>query len=266
MGSLVRADRRGDSVTMIHYHGTPCGGTRAEAAAFLAGRHALVPWVRDEDIGPAAEVCQSFMLDNGAYTAWKQGNPITDWGGYYEWCKEWSRHPGFDFAVIPDVIDGSEADNDALVKAWDKRMWHPVFVAGAPVWHMHESMERLERLVRHHRRVCLGSSGQWATPGTEGWWSRMCEAMKVACDEHGRPRAKLHGLRMLDPAIFHRLPLASADSTNAVRNSSSVKRFGMYCPPSSGARSSIIADRIEAHQSAALWLPREEQQLLVLTN
>lgn len=66
---------------MIHYHGTPAGGTRDDAARFLRGRHALVPWVRDEDIGTVAEVCQSFMLDNGAFSAWKSGEPITDWGG-----------------------------------------------------------------------------------------------------------------------------------------------------------------------------------------
>lgn len=28
---------------MIHYHGTPVGGTRQDGARFLAGRHALVP-------------------------------------------------------------------------------------------------------------------------------------------------------------------------------------------------------------------------------
>lgn len=242
---------------MTHYHGTPCGGTRSEVARFLAGRHALVPWVRSEDIGTAAEVCQSFCLDNGAFTAWKSGKPIEDWSGYYDWVKLWYRHPGFDFAIIPDVIDGSEVDNENLIAEWQKSSFqkgHPKLVAaGVPVWHLHESLERLDRLVRLWPRVALGSSGQWATPGTDGWWRRMAEAMSVACDGEGRPRVKLHGLRMLDPAVFHRLPLASADSTNAVRNGNLVKRFGMYCPPANGARQGIIADRIEAHNSAAIW-------------
>jgi hypothetical protein len=241
---------------VIHYHGTPAGGTREEAARFLSGRHALIPWQRSEDLGAAADVCQSFCFDNSAFTAWKSGEPITDWSGYYEWCEQWHRHPGFDFAFIPDVIDGSEDDNDALLTDW------PFEGFGVPVWHMHESLERLERLVVSWPSVGLGSSGQWVTPGTTGWWRRMAEAMAVACDEDGRPRAKLRGLRMLDPAIFHRLPLASADSTNAVRNGSSVRRFGMYCPPSSGARQSVIADRIEAHQSAALWVPMNQQPVL----
>lgn len=251
---------------MIHYHGTPAGGTRAEAAAFLMGRHALVPWLRDEDIGTVAEVCESFCLDCSAYTAWKAGNPIADWQPYMEWACEWSHHPGFDFAIIQDVIDGTELENDILIEEWLKfRGWITrgrAFKAGVPVWHLHESLDRLKSLVITWPRVAFGSSGQWASIGTERWWRRIEEAMKVACDEQGRPLCKLHGLRMLDPAVFHRLPLASADSTNAVRNGSSVKRFGMYCPPSSGARQAVIASRIEAHQSAAIWIPLQAQPTL----
>lgn len=87
--------------------------------------------------------------------------------------------------------------------------------------------------------------------------------MAVVCDANGRLRAKLHGLRMLDPAIFTRLPLSSADSTNAVRNSSSYRRFGGYCPPSTSTRMAIIAERIERHQSAAAWMPIETQAELL---
>lgn len=249
---------------MIHYHGTPGSGTRKEVSDFLAGRHALVPWINDGDLGIVAEVCQSFAFDNGAFSAWKSGQPIDDWGGYFQWVLLWWHHPGFDFAIVPDVIDGTEDDNNELLARWYKNV--PPCVPCAPVWHLHESLERLDWLVKTHNamRVCLGSSGKWATPGTLSWWTRMGEAMNVACDAEGRPRCKLHGLRMLDPAIFHRLPLASADSTNAVRNGCNVKRFGMYCPPNNGARQAIIASRIEAHQSAALWLPKEEQAILAL--
>ena len=244
---------------MIPYHGTPCGATREDVARFLAGRHALISFARPEDIGTAAEVAQSFCLDNGAFSAWKAGNPVADWSGYYSWVDLWRRHPGCDWAIIPDVIDGTEADNDALVDEW------PFDVFGVPVWHLHESTERLWRLCCAYPRVALGSSGEWPDPGTGRWWERMNEAMQVACDDDGRPLAKLHGLRMLDPAIFHRLPLASADSTNAVRNSSGFRRFGQYIPPNASTRMSIIAERIEAHQSAAVWVPMQEQRLLVFS-
>jgi hypothetical protein len=240
---------------VIHYHGTPCGATREDVARFLSGRHAFVPWLRCEDIGTAAEVCQSFAVDCSAYTAWKSGEPITDWSGYYAWVEEWRQHPAFDWAIIPDVIDGDEAANDALLAEW------PWDCDGVPVWHLHESLDRLDRLCSAYPRIALGSSGQWATPGAAGWWNRMAEALDVACDEHGRPRCRLHGLRMLDPAVFCSLPLASADSTNAVRNSSSFSRFGMYVPPNASTRMGIIAERIEKHQSPALW-QRSGQRLI----
>ena len=88
----------------------------------------------------------------------------------------------------------------------------------------------------------------------------MSEAMNAICDGHGRPAARLHGLRMLDPAIFTKLPLASADSTNAAVNSGSLDRFGMYLPPTAAQRSAVIAERIESHNSAPRWVSVPIQQ------
>lgn len=243
---------------MIHYHGTPCGGKREEVARFLTGRHALVPWPRPEDIATVAEVCQSFCLDNGAFSIWRQGGSA-DWKRYYDWVAEWYRHPAFDFALIPDVIAGTEEENDLLIEDW------PHGSAGVPVWHMHESIDRLKRLLKQWRITALGSSGKWPNPGTKSWWSRMDEVMDAVCDEHGRPEGKLHGLRMLDPAIFTKLPLSSADSTNAVQNSSAKNRFGMYAAPNSGTRMHVIAERIEIHQSAAIWLRSKQLDLFDLS-
>lgn len=220
--------------------------------------------MRPEDIGTAAEVCQSFCLDNGAFTAWKSGTPITDWSEYFRWAAEWLQHPGCDFAIIPDVIDGSEDDNNALLAKWHQKVGKRLQFRGAPVWHLHESTARLRWLCEKYDRVCLGSSGKWPTPNASPdspWARRMSEAMEVCCNESGIPLTKLHGLRMLDPAIFCQYPLASADSTNAVRNSSSYTRFGMYVPPNASTRMSIIAERIEKHQSLAVWV-RDKQAVL----
>lgn len=232
---------------MIHYHGTPIGGTRMDVSRFLKGRHALVPFPRQDDIGAAAEFCQSFVLDNGAFSVWKRGE-VLDVEGYTRWCDTWRRHPGFDWALIPDTIEGSEEDNDALLRDW------PFGDAGVPVWHMHESLERLDRLCSKFRTVALGSSGQWPTPGAVAWWQRMSEAMQVACDAEGRPRAKLHGLRMLDPAVFRQLPLSSADSTNAGMNCGSESRWGTYKPPTAAQRADDIAECIEVFNSAPVWI------------
>lgn len=240
---------------MIHYHGTPVGGSRQDAARFLAGRHALVPFSYPEDIGIVAEVCQSFCLDNGAFTVWKQGGQL-DVPGYIEWVRQWYRHPGFDFALIPDVIDGTEDENDTLVRSWPKAL------PGAPVWHMHETLARLQWLARTYRVVALGSSGQYASVGTSKWWERMNEAMRSICDDQGKPMCKLHGLRMLDPQVFQHLPLSSADSTNAAVNSGSLSRFGMYLPPTASQRAAVIAERIESHNSAPVFQPQPVQDLL----
>jgi hypothetical protein len=81
----------------------------------------------------------------------------------------------------------------------------------------------------------------------------MDDAMRVACDSEGRPKAKLHGLRMLDPDIFTKLPLSSADSTNAAVNSGSLSRYGSYVPATAAQRCAVIADRIERHTSAHVY-------------
>jgi len=231
---------------MIHYHGTPIGGSRQDAARFLIGRHALVPFSYTSDAAIVADVCQSFCFDNGAFTAWKQGSEL-DVAGYAVWCEKWHKHPGFDFALIPDKIDGDEADNDALLRDWSL----PGF--GVPVWHLHESIERLVVLCQSFRTVALGSSGRWSSPGSASWWGRMTEALNAICDDQGRPMARLHGLRMLDPAIFTKLPLSSADSTNAAVNSGSLDRFGMYLPPTAAQRAAVIAERIESQNSTPFW-------------
>jgi hypothetical protein len=36
-------------------------------------------------------------------------------------------------------------------------------IPGAPVWHLHESLDRLRRLCDYTNRVCFGSSGAYAT-------------------------------------------------------------------------------------------------------
>jgi hypothetical protein len=233
---------------MIAYHGTPCGGQREQVQKFLAGRHALIPFLRPEDIATAADVCQSFCIDNSAYTAWKQDVKI-DWDDYYRFCETWCKHPAFDWAIIPDLIDESESMNDCLIDCWPFELRS----IGVPVWHMNESLERFQRLCSDWLRVAIGSSGEYAKVGDAKWWKRIGEAMAAICDEHGRPRTKLHGLRMLDQKIFRRLPLASADSTNAVRNANLVKRFGIYPSPNLSTRMASIAERIEAFQSAAIW-------------
>lgn len=236
---------------MIHYHGLPITPATAAVQA-ISGGHAFVSFAHPGQLTIALEVAQSFAIDNGAFSAWRSGNSITDWGLYYDWIAELHRYPGFDFAVIPDVIDGGEADNDALLVEWPWKNHAPW--VGAPVWHLHESLDRLNRLVSGWPRICLGSSGEYAVIGTNVWWQRMSEAMDVICDRDGRPACKVHGLRMLDPDVFSRFPFSSADSTNIGQNVNIDSRWkGTYTPPTKEARAAIIRSRIEAHQAQVFW-------------
>jgi hypothetical protein len=235
---------------VIHYHGTPVSGSRLDAARFLAGRHALIPFARPDDLGVALDVCQSVILDNSAFSLWRAGGGDVDVAAYRGWAESLARHPAVDFCLIPDKIDGSEADNVALVTLWLRLGCR---LKSVPVWHYGESLEWLGYLVEHFQTVALGSSGLWSTPGTRAWWERTAAAMAVACDAQGRPRARLHGLRMLDPEIFSRLPLASADSANAAVNGGSVGRFGSYPPPTAGQRAAVIASIVEASNSPGIW-------------
>jgi hypothetical protein len=111
--------------------------------------------------------------------------------------------------------------------------------------------------------VAFGSSGDFAEIGTDAWWNRMYEAMNAACP-FGYPDAKLHGLRMLDPLVFSRFPFSSADSTNVARNIGIDQAWrGTYTPANKAGRGIVIADRIEAFQSAGGWVRRETQQQLI---
>jgi hypothetical protein len=78
--------------------------------------------------------------------------------------------------------------------------------------------------------------------------------MSVICDAEGYPKVKLHGLRMLDPGIFSKIPLASADSCNVARNVGIDQAWkGSYAPHSRSMRALILMERIEKHASAAYW-------------
>lgn len=84
----------------------------------LSRRHAMVSFASPQALEIVAEICQSFSLDNGAFTAWKRKKTY-DFNGYLEFIAKWHKHPGCDFWLIPDVIDGSEVVNRELVAKWN---------------------------------------------------------------------------------------------------------------------------------------------------
>lgn len=232
------------------------GGKRENVAEWMIQRDVLIPFPRPEDLEIARLVARSFIFDNGAFTAWRRGQPVTDWQPYVEFCKAWQPHPAFQWAIIPDVIDGTEEDNNNLICWWSTRFPSRYSV---PVWHLHESMKRLRNLINPQQgfpAIAIGSSGEYATPGTTKWFDRMDKAWKVLAP-NGKCRQKVHGLRMADPFLQKRYPFASVDSTNVAQNGSRLDES----PPTNFWNKVLKANRIENCEKAVMYHPRGNQQI-----
>lgn len=190
----------------LHYHGTPI--TPGSELVKLAGRCFCVSFFNPQQIQTAVNIGQSVMLDNGAFSAWKQGVKI-DWEMYYEWASFWTRCPSV-WAVIPDVIDGGAELQDALIAKW------PLGTAGAPVWHMDEPIDRLLDLVDTWPLVCMGSTAEYRTVGSVEWRRRMDFAWnEITLNFTYTP--KIHMLRGMQ-TVHWGYPFYSVDSTDIGRN------------------------------------------------
>lgn len=230
---------------MIHYHGGPITPDTCAIRAWK-GRHAFVSFAHPSQIQLASEICQSFALDNGAFTFWKTGKEI-DWNAYFEFVGVWKHHPRCDFAIIPDVIGMGEAENDRLLESWP----HGHF--GVPVWHMDESDERLIRLAQEWPRVAIGSCGEYDVKYPTRCVEKLRDVLQHIVDDRGYPVTKLHGLRMLNKAVFQHIPLSSADSTNVARNIGIDKAWrGPYSPQSKETRATLLVERIESVNSSSV--------------
>lgn len=225
----------------MHYHGTPI--TPRSVLHDLAGRHFCVSFAKPQDVEICHSIGQSVMLDNGAFSAWKIGLP-TDWPGYYAWCDKWFDHPNT-WGIIPDVIDGTDEDQDSLIEQW------PHGERGTPVWHMHEKVNRLVRLTEEWPRVAIGSSKQYSKLLSDSWCSRMDEAWNAIM--LGRRRVpNIHMLRGMQ-LVRRRWPFASVDSTDIARN---------HNRPQNVAKA--MAERWDANQCPAAWERVPEQLGMML--
>lgn len=225
----------------LHYHGTPI--TPRRVLYEIAGRHYCVSHAQPQDVRVCHEVGQSVMLDNGAFSAWRVGRAV-DWPGYYEWTDRWLDYPTT-WAVIPDVITGDENEQDELIAQW------PHGFRGAPVWHMHERLDRLMRLIEEWPRVCIGSSAQYAQVLSERWERRMDETFNEVARRHKRI-PWLHMLRGM-ATVGRRWPFASVDSTDIARNHSAKHNSAL-----------AMANRWDPVQCPATWAGRPEQLEIAL--
>ena len=78
--------------------------------------------------------------------------------------------------------------------------------------------------------------------------------MTTLCGEDDLPTVKLHGLRMLPPAIIEHIPLSSADSAMVARNVNRDRKWsGTFPPRTKAARAITLRDRIEDAPCATAW-------------
>lgn len=193
---------------MQKFHVTPI--TPKSEFLKLKGRNVLISYLRNENYKQAVSLCQKIYIDNGAYTFFRKGLK-PNWNNFYKWLEGKTYNHFF----IPDVIDGSEIENNNLINLNDKL---DLQRKGIPVFHLHESNKRLKDLIQRFDYIALGSSGEFWELGTDKWFFRMNELMKILCDDTGKPRVKIHMLRCLNPKIFTLFPFYSGDSSNLARN------------------------------------------------
>lgn len=240
---------------MIHFHGGPITPDTAAMRAWK-GRHACVSFANQGQLVLASEITQSFFLDCGAYT-FKSSGINMDWNLYYDFVRRWMNHPRFSFSIIPDVIGGSEVENNLLIDEWPLGR-----IVGVPVWHMNESDDKFIKLCSDYPRVAIGSMGEYDAKRPKLCRARLRDLISHVLDENGYPITKLHGLRMLNKDIFMHIPLSSADSTNIARNIGMDSYWDKtpYKTSSRETRAWVLAERIESNNSASKLIYDNERE------
>lgn len=195
-----------------HYHGCPIWGNKGEVhSVAVRGAGAFISYARPEQIIASLSIADDVAIDNAAFSAWKNGLVI-NWVEFYKWLMKYYFHDKMRFFIIPDKIDGTEEENNELIASVPK-----MFMGKAtPVWHLHESLYKLDWLCGEYDRVAFGSSAEYSTVRSKLWKVRIHQAFELMY--RNNHKTKIHGLRMLDGRVFGNYPLHTADSTNLACN------------------------------------------------
>lgn len=201
-------------------HGTPI--TPKRHLEQLRGESFCVSYAYPEqlhDVGPLVPDTGILLLDNGAFTAWKQGREY-DTAGFWDWANAAQDLYPNAVAVIPDVIEGNEADNlmQASLAVRGGLARYPERIMF--VWHTNDSLTQLKKACLLFNFVAIGSCAEhdiqkhWpAFLGRINEANRVIEAVDITT---GR-RPWIHVMRGLGK--YHKFPrFDSADSSNVARN------------------------------------------------
>ena len=212
---------------MIHVHGSPFSGSKndpevEELCAHLYGvgeAGGLVSFMGRSQTELVIKHGKKTWFDNGAFSKWKELKKKGTLGGF-DWDKHWTKfylwlmkhYHQIDYFFIPDVIEGSEEENDRLIKSVPFMFREKA----VPVWHTVESIDRFVRLCKEFDYVAIGACGPHEVIMSDACQQRLNEAFEEAYWREGL-RTKIHGLRMTDNRVVARFPFYSCDSTSVVQ-------------------------------------------------
>jgi hypothetical protein len=201
-------------------HGTPI--TPKRHLEQLRGESFCVSYAYPEqlhDVGPLVPETGILLLDNGAFTTWKQGHEF-DEQGFWDWANAAQDLYPNAVAVIPDKIAGTEAENlmlasrairGGLARYPERTMF---------VWHTADSMEQLKTAALLFNFIAIGSCEEHDIQ--KHWPEFYARARKASAFIDGVELATgrrpwVHVMRGLGK--FHKFPrFDSADSSNVARN------------------------------------------------
>jgi hypothetical protein len=201
-------------------HGTPI--TPAALLEQLAGESFCVSFADPRQLDRCIELQDPhgmLMLDNGAFTHWRQGKGAIDRVAFFDWSNAAQARCDVAVAVVPDVIGGSEEEN------WLEAAYAVRELSDYPerlmfVWHMNDSLDQLKRACMLFNFVAIGSCAEYDVQrNRKAYMQRLEEANAtinyVEAFHERRPWIHLmRGVAMLDKAIR----FESADSSNVARN------------------------------------------------
>ena len=214
-----RAPRPVQIVRLIH--GTPI--TPKRHLAQLRGESFCVSFAYPEqlhDVGPLVPDDGILLLDNGAFTAWKQGREY-DARGFWVWANEAMGVYPNAIAVIPDTIDGGTEDDNWMLAAEAIRGGLAEYPERCMfVWHTNDSMEQLKRAATLFNFIAIGSCEEHDIQEHFPEFLARCHKASAFIEGvelmTGR-RPWVHVMRGLGKC--HKFPrFDSADSTNVARN------------------------------------------------
>lgn len=212
---------------MIHLHGSPFSGSKhdpevEELCAHLYGTGqagGLVSFMGKVQTDLVIKHGIITVFDNGAFSLWKKLQKLGTLAGF-DWDKHWTKfylwlfmyYSKIEWFLIPDVIEGSEEENDRLINSVPEMFKDKA----VPVWHTVESVERFIRLCEEFDIVAIGACG----PHEYIMGDACQDRLNFVFDEIYHYRnidVKIHGLRMTDNRVVAKFPFHSCDSTSVVQ-------------------------------------------------